>query len=266
MRRAIGFFLLLLAVGALGVVIGRSIAAPTRPPTRDQVLSDLGFERVVPDVNFRATPFDEAIDFLRQKTSANLVVRWSELEKAGIDSKTPITLRVANLPLRRVLELLCEEAGGGTVVIGTRAADGGTIVLSTAEDNTRYVETRLYDVRDLIAAHYDFRRRLGWEPQPGPPSSSNNGLAGGISGNGNNASLFSVSVSAAAVAAAAEPYNEAIDEITHMIMEFIDPDSWRDNGGTVGTVRDFDGRLMVTNTPDAHDRIAALLEKLRKGT
>ena len=261
MRRAIGFLLLLLAIGAVGVVVGRSFASPRRAPTRGEVLSDVGFNRVVAEVDFRATPFDEAIDFIRQRTSANLVVRWRELESVGVETKTPITLRVANLPLRRVLELVCEEAGGGNVVIEARG-HGGAIVISSDEDAARFIETRLYDVQDLVRAHYDFRRRLGWEP---PADDRLTGGTAGGSGGGSGAgsgggSLFGMSPSAA------EPYEQAIETLTRMITEYVAPESWRDNGGTLGSVRDFNGRLMITATPDMHDDIAALLELLRKGT
>ncbi len=189
MRSAIKVLLLLLIVGAIGGVVGRSVGPPQRPPTRAQVLADLGFERVVPEVNFQATPFDEAIDFLRQRTSTNVVVRWRVLEASGIDEKTPITLRVSKLPLRRVLELICEEAGGGTVAVDASGHDGA-IVISTAQDNTRYAETKLYDVRDLVQAHYTYRVQLGWRATTqaapnlcfGGPAAGTGGGGGGGSG------------------------------------------------------------------------------------
>ena len=72
---------------------------------------------------------------------------WRALEAAGIDRNTPVTLRVTNLPLRRVLELVCDDAGGSTVMLISRARDG-TIVVMTADDAARYAELRLYDVDD----------------------------------------------------------------------------------------------------------------------
>ena len=252
MRRAMGMFLLLLAVGGVGVVVGRSIAPPTPPPTREKVEADLGLDRIVADVDFRATRFDDAVEFLRQKTPANLVVNWHVLEKSGVEKSAPITLRVANLPLRRVLELVCDEAagGGGNVRIEAHGHDGA-IVVSTDDDNTRYTETRLYDVRDLLKAHYNFRVSLGWQRESNPSG-------GGGARGGNGASLFSSS-------GVSEPYDEAVETITKLITDNVAPDMWRDAGGTVGSIRDYDGRLMIVATPDMHDEIAALLELLRKG-
>ena len=249
MRRAIGFFLLLLAVGAVGVVVGRSIAPPARPPTREQVETDVGLDRVIAEVNFKQTPLNEAVALLRQQTATNLIAEWRELESAGIDANAPVSLRVTKLPLRRVLELLCDEAGGGTIKLDTRVADG-TIVLSTADDNAAYGEIRLYDVRDLLSANREFRMQLGWRPTTNPSGGSGGGQSLFAGSGGGNPPY---------------PEQEAIDDLTRIITDFVAPDMWRDNGGTVGSIREFNGRLMIAATPAMHERIAALLELIRKG-
>jgi hypothetical protein len=248
MRRAMGLLLLLLAVAAVGVIVGRSIAPPARAQTRAEVLVDLGFDRIVPEVNFQATPLDEAFDFVRKQTSTNLIVHWRTLEAAGIDQKAPITLRLSKLPIQRVLELICDEAGAGQERIDAQAIDGA-IVVSTAEDNARYAETKLYDVQDFVQARYDFRKRLGWQP-----ATSQSAAANGQSRTG----LFGTSPEE-------DPYNEAIETLNRMICEFVEPDMWRDAGGAIGSIRDYNGRLMITATPAMHAQIAALLEMLRKG-
>jgi hypothetical protein len=260
MRRAIGFFVLLLAIGAVGVVVGRSIAPPPRPPTRDQVETDVGLERVVADVNFNHTPLKEAVAALRQQTATNLVVKWRAVEAAGIDANAPVTLRLNKLPLRRVLELLCEDAGGGTVKLNARPREG-TIVVSTADDNAAFAEMRLYDVRDLLAANVAFRMHLG--PQP---SVCFGGVAlTGGGGGGAGATTQSLFAGSGGAGNAPDPEQQAIEDLSRIITDFVAPDMWRDNGGTVGSIREYNGRLMISATPDMHEEIAALLEMLRKG-
>ena len=248
MRKAIKLLCLLLAVGGVGVIVGRSIAPPARPPTRQEAEADVGLDRVVAKVDFRATAFQDAIEFLRQRTGTNILVGWRALEAAGIDRNTPITLHVTNLPLRRVLELVCDEAGGSTVMLISRARDG-TIVVMTADDAARYAELRLYDVDDLLRANHDFRVRLGWRPTTNPAAGGGGGMSLGSGGGGGQP----------------DPYQEAIDDLTRIITEFVAPDMWRDNGGTIGTLRVFNGRLMITATPDMHEQIRELLEMIRRG-
>jgi hypothetical protein len=248
MRRTLRLLVLLLAVGAVGVVIGRSVAPPAPPLTRAEVERIVGLDRVIADVDFRQTPFEEAVEFLRNKSGVNVTAKWRELESAGIDRNTPITLRVANLPLKRVLELVCDEAGGGsTVVMDTREHDGA-VVISTRDDNARYAVVRLYDVQDLIRTHYDSRVQLGWRP---PPTANSGGSGGGSSGFGSGYPQ--------------EPHVEAVETLTRMITEYVAPYMWRDNGGTIGNIREINGRLLITATPQMHEEIGALLELIRKG-
>ena len=57
---------------------------------------------------------------------------------------------------------------------------------------------------------------------------------------------------------------ELIEEITTLIPETVAPDSWRDNGGTVGSIRELQGQLIVTQTPENQRQLVNLLEQLRE--
>ena len=46
-------------------------------------------------------------------------------------------------------------------------------------------------------------------------------------------------------------------------IEGIDPRSWKDNGGDLGSVKEVGGQLIVTTTPSVHDRVAAELADAR---
>jgi hypothetical protein len=53
-------------------------------------------------------------------------------------------------------------------------------------------------------------------------------------------------------------------QVASILRESIDPPTWRDNGGTLGTVRPVGGWLIVTQTPENHITIESLLDALRK--
>jgi hypothetical protein len=57
---------------------------------------------------------------------------------------------------------------------------------------------------------------------------------------------------------------ESADALSKMLTDFISSDSWRDNGGNVGSVREMMGLLIITQTPDNHRKIEALLDLLRR--
>ena len=57
---------------------------------------------------------------------------------------------------------------------------------------------------------------------------------------------------------------EMVEEVTTLMRDTIDPDSWRDNGGSVGSARHLSGQLVVTHTREGHRGIAELLDELRE--
>jgi hypothetical protein len=108
----------------------------------------------------------------------------------------------------------------------------------------------VYDVRDLIAG----------EPmilEPDRPYISlqvntppGGGVPGGLFGN-------------AAPAPAAAP-TRWVDRLMRHLTEVVSPDSWRDNGGSTGQIRELGGLLLVTQSWDNHRRVRELLDELRK--
>jgi len=245
MRRVFGGAFLLAIVGLLGLILGRSIAAPTSTPatTTESANIDAGDTRIVEQIDFRDTPLKEVIASLQKQTDANIVVHWRALEAAGIDSVVPVTLRLKKLPLVRVLEILGEVVGGGTVPIGVRV-DRGVVVVSTKEDLAQGAAVvRLYDVRDLIESNAALQEKVN---KVAPNTCFPSGGSGLMTGN-------------------PDPYQDVMDLLSSIIMDQVAPDTWRDAGGTLGSIRMFNGRLIVSTSPELHKEVAKLLETIRKG-
>ena len=51
--------------------------------------------------------------------------------------------------------------------------------------------------------------------------------------------------------------------ITKVIQEVVAPETWRDNGGSDGSLRMIDRLLVVTQTPERQQKVTELLEQLR---
>jgi hypothetical protein len=56
-----------------------------------------------------------------------------------------------------------------------------------------------------------------------------------------------------------------IDALMTLLKDTVDQESWKENGGTVGTVRAIQGVLVITQSRQTHNRIAKLLTQLRSG-
>ena len=248
MKPLIGMLALVVVASLVGTLVGRSTAPPTQAQTTQKSYADAGIDRLLPEVRFGETPLDKVIDSLRDQSHANLAVNWGVLESAGIDRQTPITLHLTNLPVGRVLEIVGMIAGGGVVKLGVKV-DRGVIIFSTDEELSRDAATHIYDVRDLLRADHDFLA--------GPGATTTTTAAPG----GQPQALFAAS---APSAGPANPYSESVDRLSRLIQDQIAPDSWRDAGGTIGSIHDFDGMLIVVTLPEYHRQIVELLERLRK--
>ena len=57
---------------------------------------------------------------------------------------------------------------------------------------------------------------------------------------------------------------DLVDNLTKLITDTVEPDSWKENGGTIGALREMNGRLIVTQTTETHRQINDLLHALRE--
>src|SRR5689334_12407022 len=61
---------------------------------------------ILPDVNFQGVALSDAFDYVRDVTQANIHVDWKVLEAAGIDKGAVVNIRLRNVPVRKLLNLL----------------------------------------------------------------------------------------------------------------------------------------------------------------
>jgi hypothetical protein len=118
--------------------------------------------------------------------------------------------------------------------------------------------TRTYDLGDLlrVTRHYPL------EPSMIPATRFGGEHRGGGGGGGGGQGMFGGDGNAQS-AATTEPLVTA-EGMIELVMETVDPESWRDKGGQVGSVRILGTRLIVTQTPFNHEQIGGLLEQLRE--
>lgn len=204
--------------------------AETKRPELDKIIS----------VTFKDTPLKEAIASIRAQTQVNLVVDWRDLESGGIDSASPVNLEVSNCPASQVLDLVLKEAGAGTVKLGYRC-EGAIVHVMTEESFAKDLMIRVYDVSDLLERQH--KRRLAQRPHGGASDGADR-----LPNNPPSAD-----------------YSQSIQDLQKIIQDVIVPDTWRENGGSFGSIDEFDHMFVITQTADGHRQIVDLLQKLRSG-
>src|SRR4051812_10052746 len=61
---------------------------------------------------------------------------------------------------------------------------------------------------------------------------------------------------------AATSGNLMVDAVIRLIEDTVMPESWKDNGGATGAIREMNGSLVITQSAEAHEQIARLLDQL----
>jgi hypothetical protein len=171
------------------------------------------------------------MDSLRDQTNVNLLVDWRALEAAGIDRNTPVSTRVRDVKFSKALRIILDHVGGDTVKL-SYAIDGNIVNVSTADSLAKDTVTRVFDIRDIIIEVPDYTaEKSAPQTQPADP---------------------------------AKLRAKNIELVTDLIKETVDPDSWRENGGSVGALRELQGQLIITQTQENQRQIAVLLDQLRE--
>ncbi len=82
-------------------------------------------QRIVPQVHWSEKPFHLVIEDLRQISGIEIEPDWQTLAAAAIERDAEVTMRVCEVTIKKVLELLLMQASLDYIV------DNGAIVIST---------------------------------------------------------------------------------------------------------------------------------------
>src|SRR5437764_13422672 len=107
------------------------------------------------------------------------------------------------------------------------------------------VITRVYEITDLQLQRRDY-------PSRNESKGDSNGAGGGQNLFGGPAPTSQPSASDITIS------------IVSLIEDTVASDSWKDNGGTIGSIRALNGILIVTQTAENHRLLATLLQQLRQ--
>ncbi len=221
--------------------------------------TQLQLDKKIPEIRFDNVAFESVVDFLRDISGANIFVNWRALEQSGIDKNTPVSARLHDVKFSKALTTILADVGGGAVKLGY-TVDEGVITISTEEDLSHNTITQTYDIRDLIIDVPDFTG-----PQVDLSNVGQNSGGGLGGGGGGNSNLFSGNTNQETTTnIQPKTRDQLVKDITDLITQTIAPDTWREAGGTVGSIRELSGQLIVTQTPDAQRQLQRLLDQLRE--
>jgi len=251
------------------------ISRETRGGTRRLSERDLALrnklDRAIP-MRFRDQPLEEVFAQLGESQDINFSINWNDLAKAGIQPKAKVTFdQRTDVPVHRgiteVLDHLDPDAP-----VGYRVRDGVVSVATLAKlDSETFKE--IHPIEDLLMEIPDF---------VDAPEINLDNAADAPAKDTNSDDIFESLRKRQQ--RTRRSWNEGenddfdtdreyktnrqrrVDEIINLICTSVSPSSWIGRGGKVGSINEFNGQLVVTQTSAAQEEIADLLGKLRAQT
>lgn len=204
----------------------------------------------LPKVDLTGVSLVDAFDFLRDVSGLNIHVNWTVLEAAGINKDAQVNMRLRQVSVRTMLNLLCSETGASNKI--TWYLDDNIIEITSREEADKVMITRVYPVEDLLLEIPNFTNAPDFNLNTnGTANNSNSGGGGmGLNIGGNNSGSGTKDEGEEAGKTRAERANDLVK----LIMEIVRPEIWRDNGGPA-SIRFFNGSLIVTAPRSVHELI-----------
>jgi uncharacterized membrane protein YgcG len=247
MRRFASLAVVVLVLTILVPALRAAPPAPAATVAPAATATPAPTNKATPEANFAGVPLGDAIEYIRDVTNANIHVNWNALEAAGVGKDTVVNIRLHSVPLKTILRLMLNEAGGGTAL--TYYVSDGVIEITTQELADKDLVTKVYPIDDLIM---DFPDPVA--PEFNIQSQAQTSGKGGGGGGGSGQGIFSGNNASNTVQPGTSSKDRA-EDLIKIIEDSIQPTVWKENGG-LATIHFFHGSLIVTAPRSVHEALA----------
>lgn len=236
---------------ALAFGVAASFGCAARHPPPDPVLVQLScceidspilnaLKTTIVDVTYSDRTFEEVLADIAKRAGVDSCPSWTALSAAGIERDEHISLTFHRTTLFAVLHAVVWTLVGGETELEFGAFDNCPVV-STREELSRHTCRCAYYVGDFVSRDIPMRRIGEF-----PTMRYSHSLSGESPDRGTELRTI-----------------RGPDTIIHLIIELIDPESWRVSGGNVGYVSIVGDYLIVEQSHVGHRAIAELIADLR---
>jgi len=229
------------------------------PDDRATLATRKTLEQYVAFIEFDKRPATEVFNTLIRDYRLNLHVQWSALSDHGVRETDPVSLRLHNVPLGAVLDVILAELDKHNMLCSYIWQ--GVIYITDRDVANDRVVTSYYDCSDLIDIPLDAyeRRALArvlseiavYEGQLIPK------------GDQSNPKSIEDYERILSFILKGPDREERIEDLLEIIRENVEPDSWREHGGEHAAIVEYHGVLLITQTAAGHGQIERLLNGIR---
>ena len=232
-------------------------------PSKDILVA---LRRPIARVDMQEMPAQEAAQWISDTAGFNLQIDWSRLEQEGFDPQQPITIQAQNISAARLLSLFGQQLSVGEPMIWE--ANNWYVELMSKEMANERAVVKVYPIGDLLQEIPDFSDvapRLNLQQQnssnqelslrSGGRGGGQGGQGGGQQGPFGGGGQGNQGRGQQGQQQQQQNREERAQELVDLIQETIEPDIWRENGGTVGSIRYYNDSLIIRAPLYVHQQI-----------
>lgn len=242
-----GVMVIGLVLGAGAVPVVAQQAAPRQAstainPQRD-TLSKL-MRRI--SIDFTEKRLEDVVSFIKESSTADIEPFWADDHNSeGLDKEKVITIKVENVTVLTLLEKVLEKSHPDTGGEATwQMSEQGSCQIGPRARLNKYHRLQIYDINDLLMEVPDYRDV--------PRIDLQQALQASQGGGGGGQSPFRNENERDDANQKAKQRQDKSEEVASLIRELVENEQWTENGGTGGSIRYFQGTLIVNAADYIH--------------
>ena len=199
-------------------------------------------------VDFTDARLEDVFDFLETVSLIDLDVMWiDDQHTEGLDKDEEVSVAAQNVSTLSIIERVLDKAQSDFEPNTWQMGDAGQLEVGPKSRLNRFKRLEMYDIQDLL-----FRvNNYSTVPELDLDAAIQQGGQGG--GGGGGGSIFEDNEDDNIEQPTQE---EQAQQIIDLIVEFVEPEQWRDNGGDGGTITYYrEGVLLVRAADYIHRQL-----------
>jgi hypothetical protein len=177
-------------------------------------------------------PLKDVVLYLSETHQLPIILKLKAMDQASISPDSVVTRSLRGIRLATVLDIILED-------LNLTYYFNEVLFITTPADAQHRTEVRIYDCRDIL----DIPGGAGAAPAGGMP-----GMLGGFGSGFGSAGVHS-----------------SADQLIQIVKTNVDQETWSDDRTfRAGSISEFNGLLVVTQTAQTHRKLEHLLSMLRE--
>ena len=202
--------------------------------------------------NFNDTNLERALDFVKTVAGIDVDVDWQSLDTVGVNKESPVSLTVSKISIKNLIDKVCERASQDPDAGAAWTIKDGIVFVASKEVINKERVLAIYDIKDLLVIVPNFDEAPEFNLQTVLQSAQGGGGQSPFQDQGGQEQDDEV------------PLEDRVQEVIDIITTNVDSEGWQESGGDTGFIQQFQGNLIITQTPANHREIRGLLTKLRE--